>query len=33
MTEPQAVLEGKDLRVSRGGVSVLDVPSVSITEG
>ena len=33
MTEPQTVLEGKDLRVSRGGVSVLDVPSVSITEG
>lgn len=33
MTEPQAVLEGKDLRVSRGGVAVLDVPSISITEG
>ena len=34
MTEPTtAVLEGKGLRVSRGGVSVLDVPSVSITEG
>ena len=33
MTGPQAVLEGKDLLVSRGGVSVLDVPSIRITEG
>jgi tungstate transport system ATP-binding protein len=33
MTEPQVVLEGKDLLVSRGGVSVLDIPSVRITEG
>src|SRR5512147_3221642 len=33
MTEPQAVLEGKDLLVSRGGVSVLDIPSIRITDG
>jgi tungstate transport system ATP-binding protein len=35
MSEPQAVavLEGRDLLVNRGGVSVLDVPSVRITEG
>lgn len=33
ITEPQAVLEGKGLRVSRGGVSVLDVPEVGIAKG
>ncbi len=32
-TEPQTVLEGKDLRVRRGGVPVLGVPLVSIIEG
>jgi len=32
-TESQTVLEGKGLRVGRGGVIVLDVPSVSIIEG
>ena len=33
MSEPESVLEGKGLRISRGGVPVLDVPSIRITEG
>ena len=33
MTEGQAILEGKNLLVSRGGVPVLDVPSIRISEG
>jgi tungstate transport system ATP-binding protein len=33
MTEPRAVLEGKGLRVIRGAVPVLDIPSIRITEG
>jgi tungstate transport system ATP-binding protein len=33
MTEAQVVLEGKGLRVSRGGIPVLDVPFVGIMEG
>ena len=33
MTEGQTILYGRDLLVSRGGVPVLDVPSIRISEG